>query len=85
MNVRIRNGAVVYQDFRGKEWPFTDADVNTVFIAKPDEHGHIWLEADGYGSFVNGEKYGNGKMCAKAEDLIPLFDRLPQTTHEGTT
>ena len=67
--VRIKNGATVGQDFSVFQWE----NDGTIFEAKDRLVGERkQCIADGYGSQLDYESYGNGALYAKPSDLIFL-------------
>ena len=79
MKYTIRKGANVRQDFSWIEW----GSDQTEFIASDDiRNGRQKCLADGYGSFIDGEKYGNGCLYVKSSDLIPVKKREHPDPHE---
>lgn len=69
MEAMIKKGALIGQDFGVREW----GNDQTVFkVDNENINGRRRCTADGYGSFVAGEKYGNGAVYVKENDLIPV-------------
>jgi hypothetical protein len=67
MKYRIRKGATVSQDFTRIEWQ----NESILFFASDHTiSGKRKCIADGYGSFLEGEKYGNGALYVDENDLI---------------
>jgi len=67
MKIRIKKGAMVSQDFSQFQW----GDNQTVFSASDTaRNGQRKCIADGFGSFIDGEKYGNGAIYVKDCDIL---------------
>jgi hypothetical protein len=67
MKCTIKKGTIVRQDFTWFEWK----DDQMVFIASEDiNDDYRKCLANGYGSFMDGESYGNGCLYVKDCDLI---------------
>jgi len=92
MKYRIKKDAIVGQDFSRYKW----GDDQTAFsILKETIGGRKQCTADGYGSFVAGEGYGNGCVYVLENDLIPIHgndtgwvsvkDRLPEKVGDYLT
>ncbi|MDY7037850.1 MAG: hypothetical protein SV375_17020 [Thermodesulfobacteriota bacterium] len=62
---RIKNSAIVGQDMGWYEWE-DRGEVFEVLSFNKEKHK---LVANGYGSFKPGQKYGNGALFVKWEDI----------------
>lgn len=68
----IRDGAVVYQDFAFFSFyeHYSRKHLLTKFIFQQVSEDHFRGTADGFGSFVPGEEYGNGSVTVCRNDII---------------
>ena len=83
MKYRIKKDAIVGQDFSRYKW----GDDQTAFsILKETIGGRKQCTADGYGSFMDGEEYGNGCIYVLEDDLIPIHgeDATAPTVSESS-
>jgi hypothetical protein len=75
--VRIRIGAIVWMDFSMWTWPnLPHGDESIVFETSSISPmaGYVSCMADNFGFFPPRGKYGNGCLCVKLSDLIPIGD-----------